>query len=107
MIMKRTRNQLTSTPIRIPKTRASWMEPPPNTTLDGGMPPLSGRIGTMRGPRIERTVLTHSVTFIPGDGTGPELAEATRRVLEATGVEFDWDFQDAGIDVYEEEGNPL
>ncbi len=51
--------------------------------------------------------MTHQVTFIPGDGTGPELAEATRRVLEATGVEFDWDFQDAGIDVYEEEGNPL
>src|SRR5688572_25507681 len=55
----------------------------------------------------ERTLLAYSVTFIPGDGTGPELAEATRRVLEATGVEFDWDFQDAGIDVYEEEGNPL
>src|SRR5918999_1313190 len=55
----------------------------------------------------ERTVLTHRVTFIPGDGTGPEIAEATRRVLEATGVEFDWDFQDAGIDVYEREGNPL
>ena len=52
-------------------------------------------------------ILTHSVTFIPGDGTGPELAEATRRVLEATGVEFDWDFQDAGVDVYESEGNPL
>ena len=50
---------------------------------------------------------THRVTFIPGDGTGPELAEATQRVLEATGVEFDWDFQDAGIDVYESEGNPL
>src|SRR3954463_10415859 len=55
----------------------------------------------------ERIVLTHRVTFIPGDGTGPELAEATRRVLEATGVEFEWDFQDAGIDVYEQEGNPL
>ncbi len=51
--------------------------------------------------------MAHRVTFIPGDGTGPELAEATQRVLEATGVEFDWDFQDAGIDVYEEEGNPL
>ena len=47
--------------------------------------------------------MTHRVTFIPGDGTGPELAEATRRVLEATGVEFDWDFQDAGVDVYESE----
>jgi isocitrate dehydrogenase (NAD+) len=51
--------------------------------------------------------LGHRVTFIPGDGTGPEIAEATRRVLEATGVEFDWDFQDAGIDVYEQEGDPL
>ena len=51
--------------------------------------------------------MTHSVTFIPGDGTGPEIADATRRVLEATGVEFDWDFQDAGVDVYESEGNPL
>jgi isocitrate dehydrogenase (NAD+) len=51
--------------------------------------------------------LAHSVTFIPGDGTGPEIAEATRRVLEATGVEFEWDFQDAGIDVYEKEGDPL
>src|SRR5687767_15517029 len=62
----------------------------------------------MRRPKPhERTLLTHSVTFIPGDGTGPEIAEATRRVLEATGVEFDWDFQDAGIDVYEREGNPL
>jgi isocitrate dehydrogenase (NAD+) len=51
--------------------------------------------------------VAYSVTFIPGDGTGPEIAEATRRVLEATGVEFDWDFQDAGVDVYEREGNPL
>jgi len=51
--------------------------------------------------------LAHSVTFIPGDGTGPEIAEATRRVLEATGVDFEWDFQDAGEDVYEEEGTPL
>ena len=51
--------------------------------------------------------MAHRVTFIPGDGTGPEIADATRRVLEATGTEFEWDFQDAGIDVYESEGNPL
>jgi isocitrate dehydrogenase (NAD+) len=51
--------------------------------------------------------VTHTVTFIRGDGTGPELAEATRRVLEATGVEFEWDWQDAGADTYEEEGTPL
>ena len=46
--------------------------------------------------------------LIPGDGTGPELTEATRRVLEATGVEFDWDIRDAGADVMERYGgNPL
>jgi len=33
--------------------------------------------------------VAHEATLIPGDGTGPELTEATRRVLEATGVEFD------------------
>jgi isocitrate dehydrogenase (NAD+) len=47
------------------------------------------------------------VTLIPGDGTGPELAEATRRVLEATGVGFDWDIQQAGIDAFEATGNPF
>jgi isocitrate dehydrogenase (NAD+) len=49
----------------------------------------------------------HRVTLIPGDGTGPELTEATRRVLEATGVAFDWDLRQAGVDVMEEAGTPL
>jgi isocitrate dehydrogenase (NAD+) len=48
------------------------------------------------------------VTLIPGDGTGPELTEATRRVLEATGVELEWDIQEAGADVMDRfGGNPL
>src|SRR5436309_9767115 len=52
--------------------------------------------------------MAHRVTLIPGDGTGPELSEATRRVLEATGVEFDWDVQHAGSDMMEQYGgNPL
>jgi isocitrate dehydrogenase (NAD+) len=51
--------------------------------------------------------MAHEVTFIPGDGTGPELAEATRRVLEATGVAFTWDEHPAGEDVYREEGTPF
>ncbi len=52
--------------------------------------------------------MTHNVTLIPGDGTGPEIAAATRRVLEATGVQFDWDVQDAGADIaHEHGGNPL
>ena len=52
--------------------------------------------------------MAHRVTLIPGDGTGPELTEATRRVLEATGVDFEWDVQQAGADVMDEHGgNPL
>jgi len=52
--------------------------------------------------------VAHEVTLIPGDGTGPELTEATRRVLEATGIGFDWDVQEAGADVMEQfGGNPL
>jgi isocitrate dehydrogenase (NAD+) len=51
--------------------------------------------------------MAHRVTLIPGDGTGPELTEATRRVLESTGVGFDWDVRQAGVDVMEEAGTPL
>jgi len=52
--------------------------------------------------------MAHRVTLIPGDGTGPELTEATRRVLEATGVEFEWDPQAAGeTAMAEHDGNPL
>jgi isocitrate dehydrogenase (NAD+) len=51
--------------------------------------------------------MAHRVTFIPGDGVGPELSEATRRVLEGSGVEFDWDVQEAGADVIEKFGTPL
>src|SRR3989338_8534302 len=50
---------------------------------------------------------TYRVTLIPGDGTGPELAEATKACIEATGVSFEWDIQHAGIDVMEKEGTPL
>ena len=52
--------------------------------------------------------MAHRVVLIPGDGTGPELTEATRRVLEATGVDFDWDVREAGADVMDQYGgNPL
>jgi isocitrate dehydrogenase (NAD+) len=51
--------------------------------------------------------MAYRVTFIPGDGVGPELSEATRRVLEATGTEFDWDVQEAGADVMDKYGTPL
>jgi isocitrate dehydrogenase (NAD+) len=49
----------------------------------------------------------YTVTLIPGDGIGPEISEATKRVIEATGVSIIWDIHDAGVDVYEREGTPL
>ena len=59
-------------------------------------------------PPLASAAVAHRVTLIPGDGTGPELTEATRRVLEATGVEFDWDVREAGADVMDRYGgNPL
>ena len=51
--------------------------------------------------------MPHTVTLIPGDGVGPELVEATRRVLEASGVKIDWEVQEAGLAVMEKEGTPL
>jgi isocitrate dehydrogenase (NAD+) len=52
--------------------------------------------------------VTHEVVLIPGDGTGPELTEATRRVLEATGAPVEWRIEHAGTDVMDEHGgNPL
>ena len=49
----------------------------------------------------------YDVTLITGDGVGPELAEAARRCVDATGVKIDWDIQEAGLDVMERTGNPL
>ncbi len=50
---------------------------------------------------------SYRVTLIPGDGVGPELAEAAQLCLDATGVRFDWDIQAAGLDVMDAEGTPL
>jgi len=46
----------------------------------------------------------YKITLIPGDGVGPEIAEATRKCLDATGVKIDWDVQECGIEVIEAEG---
>src|SRR3989344_6064088 len=51
--------------------------------------------------------MIHKITLITGDGTGPELAEATRRCVEATGISVEWDVQTAGIDIYEKGEDPL
>jgi isocitrate dehydrogenase (NAD+) len=51
--------------------------------------------------------MPHRVTLIPGDGIGPELAEATRRVLDATGIEFEWEVVEAGEATIATKGTPL
>lgn len=50
---------------------------------------------------------SYPVTLIPGDGIGPEVANATRRVIDATGVSIDWHPQPAGAEVIERYGTPL
>jgi isocitrate dehydrogenase (NAD+) len=51
--------------------------------------------------------MSHAVTLISGDGTGPEITEATRRVLEATDISFTWDVQPAGAETLEKFGTIL
>ena len=51
--------------------------------------------------------MAHNVTLIPGDGIGPEVSEAAKRVLEATGVAFHWDVAYAGAEVMDKYGTPL
>ncbi len=51
--------------------------------------------------------VTHRVTLIPGDGTGPELAEALETVLAASGVAIAWERHEAGLAVLERCGTPL
>ncbi len=51
--------------------------------------------------------MKHKITFIPGDGVGPELSDAAKRCIEATGVDIEWEVFDAGIDVMEKYGTPL
>lgn len=51
--------------------------------------------------------MPHEITLIRGDGTGPELAEAARKCLEATGIDIAWDVQEAGVDIMETAGTPI
>ena len=51
--------------------------------------------------------MTHLVTLIPGDGTGPEIVEATRRAIDATGVDIRWDVQEIGVPAIAKHGTPF
>ena len=51
--------------------------------------------------------MAHVVTLIPGDGIGPEVSDATRRVMDATGVGLEWAVEEAGAVALAREGTPL
>ncbi|MFN8673469.1 MAG: isocitrate dehydrogenase (NAD(+)) [Candidatus Sericytochromatia bacterium] len=51
--------------------------------------------------------MAHSITLIPGDGIGPEVSDATRKIIEAAGVKIDWHVHEAGNDVINRYGTPL
>ncbi|HCG98732.1 MAG TPA: isocitrate dehydrogenase, partial [Actinobacteria bacterium] len=51
--------------------------------------------------------MAYTITMIPGDGIGPEISEAMRRVVDSTGVQIDWEIQEAGADVMDKYGTPL
>ena len=71
------------------------------------------RVGAQAGPRRPggrpgyNRAMAHRVTLIPGDGIGPELADAARRVLDASGIAFEWEVVDAGEAVMAKYGTPL
>jgi isocitrate dehydrogenase (NAD+) len=75
---------------------------------DRGIAPYSERSSSLFYVLPQGTVfMAHDVTLITGDGTGPELAEAARRCIDATGVKINWDVQEAGVDVMARVGTPL
>ena len=49
----------------------------------------------------------HTITLIPGDGVGPEVSDAARRAIDATGVDIEWEVHNAGLGVMEEHGQPM
>ncbi len=51
--------------------------------------------------------MKHTITLIPGDGTGPEITHTVTKVIESTGLDVKWDIQEAGTDVLEKYGTPL
>ena len=61
-------------------------------------------LATDHGPLATEVRMTHKVTLIPGDGIGPEVSQATVRILEATGVKFEWESFAVGADAFEKHG---
>jgi len=61
----------------------------------------------LTGAKASEERVSYAVTLIPGDGIGPELADAATHVLQSTGIGFEWDVQQAGEATIATEGTPL
>ena len=51
--------------------------------------------------------MAYRITLIPGDGIGPEVVDATLKILAVTGLDFDWEVHHAGLEVARLTGTPL
>src|SRR5438477_5668469 len=85
-----------------------------NSEAAPGTKASTGQCGAQRGEvrcdrrnRRGRRVLRDTTTRIPGDGTGPEIVEATRRAIEATGVKIEWDVHEIGMPAMAKHGTPF
>src|SRR5215211_6397380 len=73
-------------------------------------PPPAGATMTHRegsGSKGRGEAMAYRVTLIPGDGIGPEVSDAARRVIDATGVPIEWEVREAGLTALESQGNVL
>ena len=97
-----------------PTSRWSWPMPAPARSCGvarvraGGSRPIEAieRRAGRRASAVRRP-MTYDVTLIPGDGIGPEITAQTVKVLEATGLRFNWDEELAGVAAVEATGTPL
>src|SRR5207302_10740973 len=80
-------------------------EPDPWSTCREHALPDSGFGRTSNGGK--RTMARHTITLIPGDGVGPEVSLAARRVIDATGVDIEWEVHDAGLGIVDRYGDPM
>src|SRR5262245_57519825 len=80
---------------------------PLSVELDDRRPSVLTTDNLQRTTRHRRSTMTHRVTLIPGDGIGPEISQATQRVIDATGAKIEWDVLDAGEAAIARTGQPL
>src|SRR5215213_2891153 len=86
-------------PVALGHSRTRWPRPFASTRCtsgDNSVTMASVLSSSKRSEYAGESLMAHTITLIPGDGIGPEVATATQRVLAASGVVIDWEIQEAG-----------